>query len=510
MSVPRNTVRIALAVTLAVCAGSSRGDDKDAKENDPKDVFAKIFRPILEKYCYRCHGDETQKADLNLAKYKATADVDMAGDVFNLVVARLRAAEMPPPGSKQLTFNEGRDFRNWIDSRPFTKNRDCNTIAGDNSQNNYRGNVMSRRLSRAEYNHSVRDLVGLDLRPADRFPSDGSGGEGFDTNGDSLFTSAIHVEMYLEAAESIVSAALADPTARKRLLTVEPGPGLPPRDAAKRVVSEFARHAFRRPVTEAEVERWLAVFDKAIARGDAFDVAIKLPLKAVLISPNFLFLVEPEPEKDGVYALGGYPLAARLSYFIWASMPDEELFRLAADGSLTQPEVLRVQVRRMLRDPKSHDFAENFVSQWLGLKALGETVKPDPQRFPEFDAALAEAMRQEPARLFEAILREDRSLLELLDADYTFVNEKLADIYGLSGVAGPEFRRVSLADRNRGGVLTMAGPLAVSSMPLRTSPVVRGKWVLGDLLGTKIPPPPPNAGELPPDDRNTEGLTLRK
>jgi Protein of unknown function (DUF1588)/Protein of unknown function (DUF1585)/Protein of unknown function (DUF1592) len=144
------------------------------------------------------------------------------------------------------------------------------------------------------------------------------------------------------------------------------------------------------------------------------------------------------------------------------------------------------------------------------LKALGETVKPDPQRFPEFDAALAEAMRQEPARLFEAILREDRSLLELLDADYTFVNEKLADIYGLSGVTGPEFRRVSLADRNRGGVLTMAGPLAVSSMPLRTSPVVRGKWVLGDLLGTKIPPPPPNAGELPPDDRNTEGLTLRK
>jgi hypothetical protein len=508
MSIPRKTLRIALAITLAVGAGSSRGDDKDAKDAEPKDLFAKTFRPVLEKYCYRCHGEETQKADLNLAKYKTTADVDMAGDVFNLVVARLRAAEMPPTGSKQLTFNEGRDFRNWIDSRPFTKSRDCNTIAGDNSQNNYRGNVMSRRLSRAEYNHSIRDLVGLNLRPADRFPSDGSGGEGFDTNGDSLFTSAIHVEMYLDAAESIVSAALADATARKRLLPAEPG--LVSRDAAKRVVTEFARRAFRRPVTEAEVERWLAVFDKAIARGDAFDVAIKLPLKAVLISPNFLFLVEPEPEKDGVYALGGYPLAARLSYFVWASMPDEELFRLAADGSLTQPEILRGQVRRMLRDPKARDFAENFVSQWLGLKALGETVKPDPQRFPEFDAALADAMRQEPARLFETILREDRSLLEMLDADYTFVNEKLATIYGIQGITGAELRRVSLTDRIRGGVLTMAGPLAVSSMPLRTSPVVRGKWVLGDLLGTKIPPPPPNAGELPPDDRNMEGLTLRK
>jgi hypothetical protein len=510
MSASQKTLGIALAIALAVCTGSSRGDDKDAKDSEPKDLFAKDFRPILEKYCYRCHGEEMQKADLNLAKYKTTADVDMAGDLFNLVVARMRAAEMPPPGAKQLTFNEGRNFRNWIDTRPFTKTQDCNTIAGDNSQNNYRGNVMSRRLSRAEYNHTIRDLVGLDLRPADRFPSDGSGGEGFDTNGDSLFTSAIHVEMYLDAAEAIVSAALSDRTARRKLLVAEPGPGLSPRAAAKRVVGEFARRAFRRPVADAEVERWLAVFDKAIARGDSFDVAIKLPLKAVLISPNFLFLVEPEPEKDGVYALGGYPLAARLSYFLWASMPDEELSRLAADGSLTQPEVLRGQVRRMLRDPKAGDFAENFVSQWLGLKALGETVKPDPQRFPEFDAALADAMRQEPARLFATILREDRSLLELVDADYTFVNEKLAGIYGISGVTGPGFRRVAVTDKNRGGVLTMAGPLAVTSMPLRTSPVVRGKWVLGDILGTKVPPPPPNAGELPPDDRDSEGLTLRK
>jgi len=510
MTASRQPLAVVLIAALALCAGSSHGDDKDSKEGDPKDIFAKDFRRVLEKYCYRCHGEEKQKADLNLAKYKTTADVDMAGDVFNSVVARLRAAEMPPPGAKQLTFNEGRDFRNWIDTRPFTKTRDCNTIAGDNSQNNYRGNVMSRRLSRAEYNHSIRDLVGLDLRPADRFPSDGSGGEGFDTNGDSLFTSAIHVEMYLDAAESIVTAALADASARKRLLIAEPRQGLSPRDAAKRVVTEFARRAFRRPVADAEVERWLGVFDKAIIRGDAFDVAIKLPLKAVLISPNFLFLVEPEPEKDGVYALGGYPMAARLSYFLWASMPDEELSRLAADGSLTQPEVLRGQVGRMLRDPKAGDFAENFVSQWLGLKALGETVKPDPQRFPEFDTALADAMRQEPARLFATILREDRSLLELVDADYTFVNEKLATIYGIADVSGPEFRRVSLTDKNRGGVLTMAGPLAVTSLPLRTSPVVRGKWVLGDILGTKVPPPPPNAGELPPDDRNTEGLTLRK
>jgi hypothetical protein len=239
-------------------------------------------------------------------------------------------------------------------------------------------------------------------------------------------------------------------------------------------------------------------------------MALKLPLKAVLISPHFLFLVEPEPDKDGVYELPDYPLASRLSYFLWASMPDDELLLMAAEGKLRDGGILREQVRRMLRDPRSRGLAENFTPQWLGLGALGETVRPDPQRFPEFDDALADAMRQEPICFFDDLIREGRSLLELLDADYTFANERLARHYGIEGVRGTAMRRVPLADKNRGGVLGMAGMLTVTSFPLRTSPVLRGKWVLEDLLGSRVPPPPPNAGELPKDDRNAKGLSFRK
>jgi hypothetical protein len=389
--------------------------------------------------------------------------------------------------------------------------------------NFYKGHVMSRRLSRDEYNNSIRDLIGLDLRPADRFPADGSGGEGFDNNGDALFTSAIHVEKYLDAAEYVVTAILkptaaetsrfppqAIAAARQRLLSAMPGPELPPREAARLIVGRFAERAFRRPVAAGEVERLLSVFDRALERGDSFESALKLPLKAILISPHFLFLVEPEPEKDGVYELPDYPLASRLSYFLWASMPDDELLRLAAEGKLRDDGFLREQIRRMVRDPRSRGLVESFTAQWLGLGALGDTVRPDPKRFPEFDDALADAMRREPVLFFDNLLREGRSLLELLDSDYTFVNERLARHYGIEKVQGPEMRRMPLTDKNRGGVLGMAGVLTVTSYPLRTSPVLRGKWVLEDLLGARVPPPPPNAGELPKDDHNAKGLSFRK
>ena len=292
------------------------------------------------------------------------------------------------------------------------------------------------------------------------------------------------------------------------MLIAAPGPVLTPYEAAYRIVARFAERAFRRPVVVAEVERLLTVFDRAQQRGDSFEAALKLPLKAVLISPHFLFLVEPEPEKDGVYELPDYPLASRLSYFLWASMPDDELLRLADEGKLRDEGVLREQVRRMLRDPRSHGLAESFTSQWLGLGALGETVRPDPQRFPEFDAALADAMRQEPIYFFDNLIREGRSLLELLNADYTFVNERLARHYGIEGVRGTAIQRPPLADKNRGGVLGMAGVLTVTSFPLRTSPVLRGKWVLEDLLGSRVPPPPPNAGETAQGRPQRQGTFL--
>jgi hypothetical protein len=476
--------------------------------------FATDIRPLIDKFCIDCHGPKKQRGGLNFDGFKSAADAAKNPELWAEVAGRLRTNEMPPDGSRRPSNQDRRRFAVWAEgvAKTAKPEADCDTLATDRTVNFYRGHVMSRRLTRAEYDNTIRDLIGLDLKPSRLFPSDGAGGEGFDTVGDALFTSAIHVERYMAAADQILDAALSpgSPAARKRVLVAEPGPDVIPREAAHRVIRAFATRAYRRPLTGEEIDRLLGLFDKAAARGDPFETAIRLPLKAVLINPNFLFLVEPEPEKEGVYPLGGYPLAARLSYFLWASMPDEELFRLAAEGKLTDDGVLKQQVRRMLRDPKAKGFAENFALQWLNLRALGGSARPDPNKFPEFTDELAEDMRQEVVLFFAHVLREDRSLLELIDADYTFANDRLAKLYGIPGVSGPELRKVPLPDRTRGGVLGMGATLTATSYPLRTSPVLRGRWVLEDVLGARVPPPPPNVPELEKDDAKPGGLTVRQ
>jgi hypothetical protein len=252
------------------------------------------------------------------------------------------------------------------------------------------------------------------------------------------------------------------------------------------------------------------MFDRGYERGDGFEASVKLALEAVLISPNFLFLAEPLPEDEGVYRLGHYELATRLAYFLWASTPDDELLSLAEAQKLYHADVMRAQVRRMLADPKARGFVESFATQWLGIGALGETVKPDPKRFPGFDAELAQSMREEAIALVETIIREDRSLLELIDCDYALVNSRLAEYYGLPPIEGDELRKVKLDDRRRGGVTGLGAVLTVTSLPLRTSPVLRGKWVLEEMLGSAVPPPPPTTPELPKDDRIHDGLTFRQ
>lgn len=464
---------------------------------------------MLAKYCDSCHNAQKKRGGIDLSIIKVKADVAKHAAMWQGLSERVRKLEMPPEGSKMPSHEERKRLADWAAAAaPKKKVADCTAIANDANQNFYKGHVMSRRLTRAEYDNTVRDLVGLDLKPASGFPTDGSGGEGFDTVGDALFTSPIHIEQYLAAAERILDAVWKDPSAKKRILIADAGSD--PRKAAAAIVRLFADRAFRRPATDAEIEKLLGVFDTATKRGAAFDAAIRQPLKAVLISPHFLFLVEPEGEKDGVIPLADFPLAARLSYFLWASMPDEELFALAKAGKLGTDDELRKQVRRMLKDPKSRGFAEAFAMQWLDLRPLGTTAKPDPTKFPEFDDALAAAMREEVVMLFEHVVREDRSLLELIDADYTFANERLAKIYGLPNVSGPQMRKVPLPDRTRGGAITSAAVLTVTSYPLRTSPVLRGRWVLEEVLGSKVPPPPPDVPELPKDDKATKGLSFRQ
>jgi len=285
------------------------------------------------------------------------------------------------------------------------------------------------------------------------------------------------------------------PASRKRLLVCDPSTGAA---CVERILSTLARRAYRRPVTPAEVDTLKGFVDLASADGRSVEQGIGLALQAVLVSPHFLFHVERDPaasELTAVQRISDVELASRLSYFLWSSMPDDELLEAASRGRLSQPKVLEAQVRRMLRDPKASALAENFAGQWLEIRNL-DAIRPDPQKFPGFSPELRDAMRSETELFFAAMLRDDRPLGEFLDARYTFLNETLAEHYGIAGVRGSEFRRVALTTGQRGGILSHASVLAVSSYPTRTSVVIRGKYVLQNILGAPPPPPPPDVPSL--------------
>ena len=268
---------------------------------------------------------------------------------------------------------------------------------------------------------------------------------------------------------------------------------------ARKVVSDLARRAYRRPVTPREVDRLLTLVSEEQKRGGSFEQSIGVAIQALLVSPNFLFRIETDPQPaaggDAGHPIGQYELASRLSYFLWSSMPDDELLRAAERNTLRQPEVLAAQVSRMLQDPKAHALVENFGGQWLQFRAL-ESTHPDQQRFPYFNDYLRMSMQKETELFFENIIHEDRSILDFLDAKYTFLNEALARYYGIPGVTGPEFRKVDLTGAKRGGVLTQGSVLTVSSYATRTSVVLRGKWILDNILNAPVPPPPPNVPTL--------------
>jgi mono/diheme cytochrome c family protein len=285
------------------------------------------------------------------------------------------------------------------------------------------------------------------------------------------------------------------------------GPETPYTEAcASENVTRLAARAFRRPVTDAEVAPYVGLVADAAAAGESFGEAMALAVQAVLVSPDFLFRIEqdhPVTMDAAAFPISEHELATRLSYFLWASMPDDTLRAVADRGDLRRPGVLEAQVRRMLADPRSRALVEEFGGQWLQFRAL-EAVTPDRERFPDFDNYLRLSMRDETLLFFETIVREDRSVLDFIDADYTYLNERLARHYGVPGVRGPQFRRVLLSTPERGGVLSHASVLTVSSYATRTSPVLRGKWILDNLLDA--PPPDPPAG-VPALDETAVGTT---
>ena len=287
-------------------------------------------------------------------------------------------------------------------------------------------------------------------------------------------------------------------TARRRLFVCRPEPGDEER-CARQILGQVARRAYRRPVTSVDLDPLLELYQLGRIEGGGFEAGVEMALSGVLVSPNFLFRTEGSPPGFGsgsVYPVSDFDLASRLSFFLWSSIPDDELLDLAGQDRLSDTTVLAGQIKRMLADPKAGALVDNFAGQWLHLRNVADWT-PDPELFPGFDESLRYGFLRETQLFLEHLIREDRSVFELIDADYTFLNERLAEFYGVEGVEGGYFRRVSTEGTERGGILTQGSILMVTSYPTRTSPVLRGKWVLENLLGAPPPPPPPDVPELP-------------
>ena len=458
--------------------------------------FVKEIRPLLENRCFSCH-DETAKGGLNLEAMVEPAAFWREPKAWERVLTQLRDHAMPPAKKEQPSDEERGQMMDWLAGT--LEHPDLAKVPRD------AGRTVIHRLSRLEYNNTVRDLLGVDLRPADSFPPDGGGGGGFDNNASTLFVPPILMEKVLAAAGDL--AAVAKP---ERVFRARPSEGKDERTAAQENLEWLGARAWRRPVLGEEMAGLLALYDAARKRGESWEDSVRLGVRALLVSPAFLFRIEADRAGTGAQPISDYELAARLSYFLWATMPDDELLAQAVAGKLHEPAVLQAQVLRMLASSNARALAENFGSQWLRTKELGTTVHPAPDKFPEYSPALRDAMAAEPIEFLHGLLRENRPLTECLAADYTYVNAALANHYGLPAVEGDAMQRVSLAEGNRGGVLTMASVLTLTSYPRRTSPVLRGKWIMEEILGTPPPPPPPLIKSLPSSEKPRDGLTFRQ
>ncbi len=594
------------------------------------DEFADEIRPILAENCQACH-DPAGENRIRFLEAQTAGDLSRDRSMWGSVAMQLRNRTMPPASSPQPSEEARFRAAGWIDQRL----RETACELGP-----YAGPVTVRRLNRLEYQNTVRDLFGLHFEIAELFPVDGSGGEGFDNNGETLFVSPLLAERYLEVAQQLLDQVIVTPPLERafvakdllpgrkidehdsiemqpgesatrtisvyqdgeyavtvwirspgvddkpradilvdgqdegdlvftwsaaqatnrsttvplsrgvhklsfrvgeqslplRLVTLdieqkqeEPDasklaahfrlfgrrPGatpLAPRKAAAELLNRFSRRAFRRPVDEDDLEPFLGLYDMATERDDPYEEAVKLALRAVLASPDFLYRVEDAPSRTGAQPISNHALASRLSYFLWGTMPDAELLQLAAAGRLQNEAVLADQVERMLDHPRSRFFAETFIGQWLGTKDVGGRVAPTLNEIQHFyTPRIAADMREEPILLFQRMLEEDRSLLEFIDADYTYLTERLAQHYGMpDAVQGNRFQLVPTPDGRRGGLLGFGAVQAMNAGYKRSSPVLRGVWVLETLLGTKIPSPPPDVPPLETEQKKERKLSARE
>jgi cytochrome c553 len=589
-------------------------------EPDPSQEFSQAIRPVLVQNCAACHNPANAKNPAAFLKAATVSDMEANRTLWRNVAAQMRNRTMPPMASK-LTEEDRFRISTWIENR--LRQTAC-------SVGEYAGASIARRLNRREYHNTIRDLLGIDFEVLGILPADGTGGAGFDTNGETLFVPPVLMERYMEAAQQILDRAIITPplmrtfsaaealpslsvnlpiyqdgkyevqvsfetgqlapkmtlkvdgaaagslvgppmrygdqkgnlraqiarlqinlargthtlsiiseqplaklaavtiqqkgdvapadkrAAHYRLFGMEPGERpLQPRKTARQIIETLLPKAFRRPVEPAEVDRFLLMYDRAAERGDPYEERIKLAMKAVLVWPDFLFRIEQKHDQPGIYPLSQYELATRLSYFLWSTMPDETLFRLAEQQRLQDPKVLAAQVERMLDDPRSRTFISSFVGQWLGTQDIGGRVAPLLTEIQSYyTPEVAADLRAQPVLLFDRILGEDRSLLELLNANYTHLTRRLAKFYQIEdqvkGLDDNEFHLVQWQDNRRGGLIGLGGILAMTSRYRETSPVLRGAWALETLLGTPVPPPPPDVPPLKTDAENGVKLPVRE
>jgi hypothetical protein len=450
---------------------------------------------LLKTYCQACHSEKTPMAGFSVTQLGAPASLNDRADRWARVALRVRNGEMPPRGAPAPAPDQREGFAKWIGESLHAKVCAAGPVPGRNP---------IRRLNRDEYTATVRELLDIHVDVGHDLPADGAGGQGFDNAAEVLFLSPVLAEKYMDAAKQSLEFAIRDSRARQRIGIVEPGAGVTPSQAAQKTLREFLPRAFRRPIATAEMEPFLALFREAQRQHLSFDSSLAFMLRGVLMAPQFVFRVEAPNYSAVARPLDDYALASRLSYFLWDSMPDEMLFDLAGMGKLHEPAVLREEIGRMLRSGKSMGFVESFVTQWLGTRELGREFVPDPTLFPNYsaDADLQGDIRFQPIVFFHTMIATDAPLTDLLDSNWTIITKKLVTLYGLDKSVlrkdnQEQPHRINLpADSHRGGLLGMSAVLAVSSYPYRTSPVLRGKWVLDSILGTPPPPPPPGVPTL--------------
>ncbi|WP_031498662.1 DUF1588 domain-containing protein [Bryobacter aggregatus] len=439
---------------------------------------------LLQTYCQGCHTGKTPAGGFHLDRVKDTASFLANSHSWVRLRTRIENGDMPPRGLPAPSAALRERFANWVDTTLHTEACAAGIVAGPNPL---------RRLNRDEYTDTVQDLLDIHLDIGHALPADGAGGEGFDNAAETLFLSPLHSEKYLETAKLATDFAAKEFKSRARILIAKPGPGVTADQAAHQILAAFLPRAFRRPVTEQDIAPYLELFRAARKNEEAFEPAIFFTIRAALVSPNFLFRKEP----------GQYALASRLSYFLWGSQPDELLVDLAAQGRLQDPKVLLPLIDRMMRNDRSMTFAKRFVEQWLHTRDLGGEKVPDKKLFPLYASSedLRGDIRMQPIQFFRELILRKMSLLNLIDSEYTIGTRTLEKHFGLklplnqNAASQPQWIKLPEGS-NRGGVLGMPAILAVSSYPYRTSPVLRGAFILDSILGTPPPPPPPNVPSL--------------